>query len=272
MKYLAGIKPTGKLHLGHFVSSIKPLMELRDAGHNVTLLIADHHARNTLDDKTIMEYMEPMESYLRSKLGSWEVDVYESEDFSITGFFLELVQLAPMGLLQRNHAYKACKDENPSLGLLTYPILMTADIMSYAPDFVVIGEDQIQHMEIAKELIKRYNTYHNMKIKIPEAQVLDFKVLGFDGEKMSKSKDNCLYLDATDEQIRQYIYKVKTSTVVSTEGCEVLLSIAKAVMDKPSYTMYEALSKTNTTYRDLKEILCEATIKYYDDYVRSEEE
>jgi tryptophanyl-tRNA synthetase len=209
---LTGIKPTGTFHLGNYISTIHPLRD-----KNTLILIANQHAlisnnnikENTLDLFKIFLSFNFKNIILQSSLP--EI----SELNWILSCFTEV------GFLNRSHAFKSLKEENIknkrdenkniSAGLFNYPTLMTADNAIFDTDYVAVGQDQIQHIEMAKEIVRKFNNQYNTDIlKIPEPIISKIIIQGYDGNKMSKSNNNIIPL--FDKNLKKNLFKMKTNS------------------------------------------------------------
>ena len=254
MKILTGIKPTGKLHLGHYFSCIKPALELQKQGHDVELLIANLHAQNTLTKDEINLHMNNMYPYIPQAL--LYRDQNYSWDYSVQDVFFEMLQITPKGLLERCHAYKSLDDkQQANMGLLTYPVLMAVDIYLSGCDKVLVGQDQLQHIEVARELIKRFNK----NAILPEPLVYETtQIPGFDGRKMSKSYNNTLPLDATDKEIKEFCRKIKTGTEVTRENSKIINHMFSLLGGFYEYS----------SYKQAKDKLTEVMIDFYNKEIR----
>lgn len=254
MRILTGFKPTGKLHLGNYFSCIKPVKELGTGKNFVECLIADLHALNTLDQEEIDINTSDMFEFLsRQKMGMVTIQKNKHATYFT---FLEMLQKAPKGLLERCHAYKSLDNKDKAnMGLFVYPVLMAVDIYLSGCDTVLVGEDQIQHVEVARDLIKRYNK----DALLPEALIVNTEnILGFDGKKMSKSYNNTLYLDATNEDISRFVKKIKTSTKVTDKGSEILINLFQAI----------GVDYEISSYGKAKKELTKQLIDFYDKEIR----
>lgn len=264
MKILTGIKPTGKLHLGHYFSCIKPALELQEEGHDVEVLIAQIHALNTLDVDTMTEYANAIEEYIKS-IGL--KCVHQSEE--TLACFALMLNKTTKGQLERCHAYKSLKNKDQAnMGLLTYPVLMSTDIYLSKCDKVLVGNDQEQHIEIARDLIKKYDP----EAKLPESLIYHtFHVVGFDGRKMSKSYNNTLTLDATNTEIKEFIMKIKTGSEGVEESKDVrgtpLVELHDLITGGRSMFAFK-LSRGGFSYKEAKEELITKMIDFYNEEIR----
>lgn len=265
-KILTGFRPTGRLHLGHYVSCIKPLITMVERGEiswdDVTFLIADYHA---LIDKPDLN--KSVEVYARSKTMEEDLKQVISERIHITiqtghlstnaQNYLWCMGHVNLGELLRNHAVKTMKGKQEiNMGLLTYPVLMAADCFTY--NKVVVGKDQKQHLELARDILKRAYPSN----PLPEALIFESTVLpGLDGQKMSKSLNNTIPLVGSIEEIRQCYNSVLTDskTVDEPKDPDCLLVKYAKVLDV-DFTRYV---KGGVSNKDFKEALVQQHIKLF---------
>jgi tryptophanyl-tRNA synthetase len=213
---LTGIKPTGQLHLGNYISTIRPILKHKDA----IILIADQHALIS-NPKNIKENTEDL---IKIFLSFGFTNIIKQSDIpEISELNWILSCFTEVGYLNRSHAFKSLKESNiesgfnenkgVTAGLFNYPTLMTADNAIFDTDFVSIGPDQVSHIEMAKMIINKFN--HAFKtdiLKIPDPLVSDYNVLGFDGRKMSKSYNNTIPLFCTEKKLKKHIFSMKTNS------------------------------------------------------------
>ena len=228
---ITGIKPTGILHIGNYFGAIKPTIDF--ANSNETLLfIADYHALNYIKTKKeLQEYtFELACALLACGLDPNKVIYFKQSDvpevFELTSI---LTNVTPKGLMNRAHAYKAMveqneangedKDLNVNMGLYNYPILMASDILLYNTKFVPVGEDQLQHCEIARDIACSFNARYGETFVVPKAIVSKEvgTVLGLDGRKMSKSYGNTIQLFAEENVLKKTIMRIVTDSKMPSE-------------------------------------------------------
>jgi len=225
---LTGIKPTGIPHLGNYFGAIRPALRLAEK-YEARYFIADYHALNTIRNPQLLRDLtyEVAACWLASGLDPQKMLFYRQSDipeiFELTTI---LTAFTPKGLMNRSHAYKAVIDANKeegaedidynvNMGLYTYPILMAADILMFDSDFVPVGKDQKQHVEIAADLAQKLNSnYKNRLFTIPEGVYdgTNETIIGLDGRKMSKSYDNTIPLFAPEKQLRKTIMRIITNS------------------------------------------------------------
>ena len=223
---LTGIKPTGTPHLGNYLGSIQPALELADSYLSV-YFIADWHALTTLKDG---KELRPL---IHKLAATWLACGLDPEK---TVFFQQsrvpelgelnwiLACFAAKGLLNRAHAYKALVDGNKekggdldagiNAGLYTYPVLMAADILLFGSDVVPVGQDQRQHVEIARDLAESVNRQLGNVFRVPEPLIReDVKTIpGLDGRKMSKSYDNVIPFLAPPTEMKKAVMRIVTDS------------------------------------------------------------
>lgn len=207
-RVLSGTRPTGKLHLGNFLGAIENFKKLQE--EDAYFMIADLHALTTeyeSENKIADQVMEVVIDYLASGLDPEKCVIFVQSDVpEHAELALLLSMITPLGWLERNPTYKdQLKElkgrELHTHGFLGYPVLQAADILLYKANKVPVGEDQLPHLELAREILRRFHHLYKTEV-FPEPQgVLTQvpRVPGLDGRKMSKSYDNCVYLadDAT---------------------------------------------------------------------------
>lgn len=226
---LTGVKPTGTLHIGNYFGAIKPAIEIGqqigDKGTYV-MFVADYHALNFMKDAEFLSRarMEIACAYLAAGLNPKKALFYNQSDipelFEMTTI---LTAFTPKGFMNKSHAYKAAVDKNVAkgdpndaginMGLYTYPILMASDILSYDSDYVPVGKDQVQHVEIAADIAGAVNAlYKKDVLKIPQSVLTQnaMVVPGTDGRKMSKSYNNIIPLFADDTTWKKAVMGIKT--------------------------------------------------------------
>lgn len=211
MKYLVGVQPTGKLHIGNYLGCLKKALDLQNAGHEVIFLIANYHSQTT-DSYTDITEKELV------KLGCKNIVRQTPE---ITELFFKLCCELNLGVLTRMPQFKSkSANTEKNLGLLLYPVLMAADIMFFDPDAVIVGRDQKPHIDLCNDIAKKYE-----KTYLCEFGDLE-KVMSLKDptQKMSKSLGNRHVLYLYDED---YDFKLKKATT-TPEGEENLRNIAKA--------------------------------------------
>ncbi|KYG26047.1 tryptophan--tRNA ligase [Alkalihalobacillus trypoxylicola] len=226
---LTGIKPTGQIHLGNYIGAIKPALALaKDKEYQPLYFIADYHAITKGYDVSKFKELTygVAATWLALGLEPQEVIFYKQSDipeiFELTWI---LSCMAPKGLMNRAHAYKSIVDDNitsnkdsdsgVNMGLYNYPILMASDILLFKSDIVPVGKDQIQHIEIARDIALSFNHHFGETFTLPEYRIQkETAVLpGLDGRKMSKSYGNTIPLFEEPKKLRKLINKIVTDSL-----------------------------------------------------------
>ncbi|RMD92249.1 MAG: tryptophan--tRNA ligase [Calditrichaeota bacterium] len=220
-RILTGDRPTGKLHLGHYVGTLVNRVRLQDE-YEVFLLVADYHMLTTRCNKKDIEEVaqntrEIVLDYLSVGIDPEKTTIYvQSLVPEVTEIYLIFNMLVTVPRLQRIPTLKEVMAdqhiENPSAGLLTYPVLQAADILIVRADLVPVGKDQESHVELCREIARRFNQLYGKVFPEPEALIGEVATLvGIDGKaKMSKSLNNAIFLSDNPETIAQKVMKMYT--------------------------------------------------------------
>ncbi len=216
-RVLSGMQPSGYLHLGNFVGALQNWVRLQDE-YDCYYFIADWHALTTnyANPAFIKEYTQDLlVNFISSGLDPDRCTIFQqSKVLQHAELHILLSMITPLGWLERVPTYKEkqveLKDKDlNTYGFLGYPVLQSADILIYRAKYVPVGVDQIPHLEITREMARRFNyIYNSDAIVEPEALLTEFpKVVGVDGRKMSKSYDNAIFLSDPPEVVEK---KIKT--------------------------------------------------------------
>ena len=223
---LSGIKPTGTLHIGNYLGMIKPAFDLI-ANYQTLYFVADYHALTTLRDKDTLNQnvYDVAATLLALGLDPQKVIFFRQSDIpQIFEFTWILSCFTAKGLLNRAHAYKAAVDDNlnagkrpdadVNAGLYNYPVLMAADILLYGSQVVPVGQDQRQHVEIARDVAASVNSTCGEVLTMPEAliQQMVMTIPGIDGRKMSKNYNNTIPIFADAETLRKQVMRIVTDS------------------------------------------------------------
>ncbi len=226
-RVLTGITTTGTPHLGNYVGAIRPaIKESRQSDNLSFYFLADFHAliKSREPQQVHQSSMEVAATWLALGLDTDNVVFYRQSDIpEIPELCWFLTCMAAKGLMNRAHAYKAAVDANEqggedpdfgvTMGLYSYPVLMAADILMFNATRVPVGKDQIQHVEMARDIAARFNHHYGEHFVLPEAVVDDHVAVlqGLDGRKMSKSYNNTIPLFLPEKQLKKHINKIKTN-------------------------------------------------------------
>ena len=247
---LTGIKPTGEPHLGNLAGAILPAIELsKNSSDKCMYFIADYHSlTGTRDSQQLQNNIyEIAAAWLAFGLDPDKVIFYRQSDIpEIFELNWILSCLTPKGDMNRAHAYKAVvdkanaegkdPDKGVNIGLFTYPVLMSADILMFNSHLVPVGKDQVQHVEIARSIAQRFNQYYGDVFVEPEAFIQENvkSIKGLDGRKMSKSYGNSIPIFSTEKRLKKLINKVTTDSTPPGEP--------KSTEDSLVFDIYKAFA------------------------------
>ncbi len=276
-RVLTGITTTGTPHLGNYVGAIRPaIVASREPGVESFFFLADYHALIKCDDpaRIARSRLEIAATWLAAGLDPEQVFFYRQSDIpeipELTWF---LTCVTGKGLLNRAHAYKASVDKNAAdgkdpdadvtAGLFMYPVLMAADIVVFNAHQVPVGRDQIQHIEMARDMASSFNHLYGEHFTLPEAAVDESVATlpGLDGRKMSKSYDNTIALFAPPEVIRKQIAGIVTDSRAPGEAKETegsaLFQIYQAFATEEETLHLKKLYAEGIAWGDAKQLLFE---------------
>lgn len=219
MRVLSGIQPTGRFHWGNYFGAIRQYIDLQDQAEEAFYFMANLHALNTVRSREDLSRLtlEAAVDLLALGLNPEKATLFVQSDVpEVSELCWLLMTGTPMGLLERCHAYKDKKARGltADAGLFTYPVLMAADILAYDSDTVPVGEDQVQHIEVCRDLAGSFNHQYGETFVMPKAKLLEAsaKVPGIDGEKMSKSYNNTLEIFEDPKAQRKKIMRIVTDS------------------------------------------------------------
>ncbi|MEQ9395322.1 tryptophan--tRNA ligase [Haliea sp.] len=260
-RVLTGITTTGTPHLGNYVGAIRPAIAASNAADTESFLfLADYHALIKCQDPAVVRQSskEIAATWLALGLDTERAVFYRQSDIpEITELTWILCCNSPKGLMNRAHAYKAAVQANEeaaedpdfavTMGLFNYPVLMAADILMFSAHKVPVGRDQIQHLEMARDIAQRFNHNFEPLFTLPEAVVEDNVAVlqGLDGRKMSKSYNNTIPLFLPEKQLRKAINKIKTNLLEPGEP--------KDPDDSTVFQIWSAFAATEETARMRRE-------------------
>jgi tryptophanyl-tRNA synthetase len=225
-RILSGVQPSGKLHLGNYFGAIKQHIALQDEGE-CFYFIADFHALTSIGDtqpdpkqrgpQIRAAVRDVALDYLALGLDPAKVAFFRQSDVpEVTELAWIFATVTGMGLMERAHSYKdkIAKGLTPMVGLFTYPILMAADILIYRSHVVPVGQDQVQHLEMTRDIAGYFNNAYGVEVFPLPKERLDrgAKVPGTDGEKMSKSYGNTIDIFAEGKPLKQAVMGIKTDS------------------------------------------------------------
>ena len=226
-RVLTGITTSGSPHLGNYVGAIRPaIVASQSADHESFFFLADYHALIKAQDPERLHQStkEIAAAWLALGLDTRKVVFYRQSDIpEIPQLTWLLTCMTAKGLMNRAHAYKGSVADNLAagedgdyainMGLFSYPILMAADILMFNAQIIPVGRDQIQHVEMARDIAQRFNHRYGELFQLPAAQVDDNVAIlqGLDGRKMSKSYGNTIPLFTAEKQLKKHINKIVTN-------------------------------------------------------------
>ena len=224
-RILTGITTTGTPHIGNYLGAIKPALNHAENYDESYYFLADYHAiiKNS-DSKEVSDSVKNVAlAWLASGLDTNKSYFYRQSDVpEILELSWILNCVTAKGLMNRSHAYKAAteanlndEDKGITMGLFSYPVLMAADILMFNATHVPVGADQIQHLEMTRDIAARFNHIYKKTFELPEAIIQSKKdtVPGIDGQKMSKSYGNIIPLLSSEKQLKKSIAKIVTNSL-----------------------------------------------------------
>lgn len=226
MRVLTGIQASGKLHLGNYFGAMKPMVELQEE-HELFTFIANYHSlTSSKDAQTLREYtIEAAVDYLSIGIDPNKTTFWvQSHVPEVLELYWILSKFTPMGLLERAHSYKdkVAKGIPASHALFSYPVLMAADILMLDTEKVPVGKDQIQHVEMTRDIAIKFNNEYGELFTLPEHLVQEevATIPGIDGQKMSKSYNNAIDLFMEEKALQKRCNKIISSSTPLGEPLE----------------------------------------------------
>ena len=275
MKVLSGIQPTGRFHWGNYFGAIRQYIDLQD-NQQAFYFIADYHALTTVREPEILKgfVRDAALDLLALGLKPEQATLFRQSDVpEISELTWLLMTVTQMSLLEKCHAYKdkQAKGLAADAGLFTYPVLMAADILLYDSDKVPVGVDQVQHIEVARDIAGRFNAMYNAEaLHLPEAYVVEStaKVPGTDGEKMSKSYGNTIELFQPAKKLRKRIMSIKTDSAALEdskvpETCSVFTLYQLFADEQQQNALADRYRAGGMGYGEAKQTLYEAAMEYF---------
>ncbi|RMG01993.1 MAG: tryptophan--tRNA ligase [Planctomycetota bacterium] len=275
MRVLSGVQPTGRFHWGNYFGAIRQYIELQEVADEAYYFIANHHALTTIRDKESLRgyTLDAAIDLLALGLDPNRATLFVQSDIpEIPELCWILMTQTPMGLLERCHAYKDKKAKGlaADAGLFTYPVLMAADILGYDADTVPVGEDQLQHIEVCRDLAGSFNHRFGETFVLPKAKILDrsARVPGTDGEKMSKSYNNTLPIFEEPGRLRKMIMRIVTDSRPMEEpkdpDTDHLYQLYSLFVDDAAReAMAEKYRRGGFGYGEVKKALAEVACNYF---------
>ena len=273
-RMFSGLQVTGKSHLGNYFGAIKQFVELQNSEYEVIAFVANLHSLTTVSDAANLKEntIDLIKDFLACGLDPEKVTLFLQSDISehseLTWVFDCLVTVPYM---ERAVAYKdkVANGIEATMGLFNYPVLMAADILLYSPDIVPVGQDQKQHIEIARDIAAKFNNTFGETFKIPGEYIKKETAIvpGIDGRKMSKSYKNHIPLFATDEEIRKICMGIVTDSAALTDKKDAdknnIFNIYKVVATEEETKVFrKKFEDGGVGYGELKKELVEKIISF----------
>jgi tryptophanyl-tRNA synthetase len=241
-RVLTGIQSSGTLHIGNYFGAIKQMVELQDSS-DLFIFIANYHSLTSLKDGEAVRTntLDAAITYLSLGIDPNKTTMWVQSDVKeVLELYWILSAYTPMGLLERAHSYKdkVAKGIGANHALFSYPVLMAADILLYDAKIIPVGKDQIQHVEITRDIAQKFNNEHGEIFTLPEFKVDEnlATIPGTDGAKMSKSYGNTIDIFCSKKQLKKQVGKIVTDSVSLEEpkewrGCNVY-NLCKLFLDE----------------------------------------
>lgn len=273
IRILSGVQPTGKLHLGNYFGAVKQHIALQSEGLSF-YFIADYHAMTTIQDPQVLRdnTRDVALDYLALGLDPAKAIFFRQSDVpEVTELAWILGTVTNMGLLERAVSYKEKVEKGieASVGLFTYPVLMAADILIYRSNVVPVGKDQVQHIEMTQDMAGKFNRAYGDVFPIPTFRLdKESKVLGTDGQKMSKSYGNTIEIFAEGKLLQKTIMSIVTDskTVADPkipEQCNVFALYSLFATELEKTAMAERYRAGGMGYGEAKKALLEKMDAYF---------
>jgi tryptophanyl-tRNA synthetase len=276
---LSGVQATGKLHVGNYLGALKQFVDLQNSGdYHCFFFIADLHALTVPRDPAQLrqDTLEAVTDYLAAGIDPNKSTIFLQNHVPEHSELAWLFNcITPLGELERMTQFKdksAERGENHNAGLLTYPVLMAADILLYKPVAVPVGEDQLQHLELARIIARKFNNRFGDTFPEPKAHMqkpLRVMSLTHPTKKMSKTGGEGILLDDSPEEIERKVKKAVTATEAdqTSPGVENLLFLLRHFGDVTTVAQFEdALRDGTIKYSELKPAVSDAIGNYFADF------
>jgi len=274
MRVLSGITSSGECHIGNYFGAIRQYLALQDQGEAI-YFIADYHSMTSVRDGAERRRLvrEVALDFLACGLDPGRTILYRQSDLpEVCELTWILSTVTPMGLLERSHAYKdkVAQGLGADHGLFAYPVLMAADILIYRSDVVPVGQDQKQHLEMARDIAQRFNHIYGVEVlKLPEPHILEdvAVVPGTDGRKMSKSYDNVIRMFWPQKRIEKTVMGIVTDSTSVEDPKDTSASLFRLwslfADEADRAEMFERARRGGVGYGELKKDLLERLLEYF---------
>jgi len=283
MRVLSGIQPSGNLHIGNYFGAIQQYLALQEE-HECFFFVANYHALTTVKNQDELRRLtaDCVRDYLALGLDPQRATIFLQSDLpEVTELAWILSTVTPMGLLHRCHAYKEKLAEGlpAEHGLFAYPVLMAADILIFDSDLVPVGQDQKQHVEVARDIAQRFNSAYGEVLRLPDPYILSETAVvhGTDGRKMSKSYGNTIGIFDDDNAVRAEVMKIQTDSKSIDEpkdpdACNLFALFRLFAGESERKEKEERYRKGGIGYKEMKERLIELILSRFAEAKRKQQE
>ena len=277
MRILSGIQPSGTLHIGNYFGMIKKMIESQNDGE-LFAFIASYHALTSVKEKEMLQdnIFNVAVNFLSLGMDPEKSTFWVQSDVpEVLELYWILSNYTPMGLLERAHSYKdkTARGIASNHGLLSYPVLMAADILLFDSNIVPVGKDQIQHVEIARDIANTFNNNYGDILVMPTSKIDEevATVPGTDGAKMSKSYGNTIDMFGSKKTIKKQIMKITTDSkdldeVKEWENCNIYTLCKLFMNDDELLDLQKRYSTPGEGYGHFKLTLLDKINEYFEPY------
>ncbi|MFH1123700.1 MAG: tryptophan--tRNA ligase, partial [Pseudomonadota bacterium] len=274
MRVLSGIQPSGELHIGNYFGMMKPMIEYQEVSELYCFIVNYHAMTSVFEGKRLAHgTMQVALDFLALGLDPEKAIFWVQADVpEVTELTWVLNNATPVGLLLRSHSYKDKVEQGiaPNHGLLSYPVLMAADILLYQGERVPVGKDQQQHLEITRDIAIKFNSTYGETFVIPKAEINPHVplVVGTDGRKMSKSYNNTIDIFCEEHELRQKIGGIVTdSTPVADpkdpDKCNLFINISLFMEEGEKAELADRYRRGGLKYSEVKKDLFARMWEYF---------
>lgn len=282
MRILSGIQPSGIIHIGNYFGMIKKMIESQDDGE-LFAFIASYHALTSVKDKAVLEQniFDVAVNFLSLGMDPNKSTFWVQSDVpEVLELYWILSNYTPMGLLERAHSYKdkTARGIASNHGLFSYPVLMAADILLFDSNIVPVGKDQVQHVEIARDIANTFNNNYGDILVMPESKI-DTQVAtvpGTDGAKMSKSYGNTIDMFASKKTLKKQIMKITTDSKEldepkEWENCNIYTLCKLFMTEQELLDLQKRYQIPGEGYGHFKLTLLDKVTEYFEPYAQKRE-
>jgi tryptophanyl-tRNA synthetase len=282
VRILSGIQPSGIIHIGNYFGMIKKMVESQNEGE-LFAFIASYHALTSVKEKEMLQknIFDVAVNFLSLGINPDKSTFWVQSDVpEVLELYWILSNHTPMGLLERAHSYKdkTSRGIASNHGLLSYPVLMAADILLFDSNIVPVGKDQIQHVEIARDIANTFNNAYGNIMVMPESKI-DTNVAtvpGTDGAKMSKSYGNTIDMFGSKKTIKKQVMKITTDSkeleeVKDWKNCNIYTLCKLFMSDVELVALQKRYETPGEGYGHFKLTLLEKINEYFEPYAQKRE-